>query len=84
VRTLDELQIVEQGEEIHLHVAARSFLHHQVRNITGTLALVGTGKWSADDVSIALEACDRSAAGPTAPACGLYLEDVVYEDVVWD
>lgn len=84
VRTLDELQVVAQGEEIHLHVAARSFLHHQVRNITGTLALVGTGKWSADDVSAALEACDRSAAGPTAPACGLYLEDVVYEDVLWD
>ena len=65
IRTLDELRIDSVGAEIHLHVAARSFLHHQVRNITGTLALVGAGKWSADDVSTALAARDRSA-GPTA------------------
>ena len=78
IRTLDILQIEQVGAEIHLHVEARSFLHHQVRNIAGTLALVGTGKWQPDDVKAALEAADRSAAGPTAPPHGLYLTDVFY------
>ena len=78
VRTLDELRIEPQGEEIHIHAAARSFLHHQVRNIVGTLALVGVGKWTEDDVAAALAAKDRSAAGPTAPPEGLYLTGVTY------
>lgn len=78
VRTLDELRIENSGEEIHVHVAARSFLHHQVRNIVGTLALVGSGKWTGDDVAAALAARDRSAAGPTAPPEGLYLTNVSY------
>jgi tRNA pseudouridine38-40 synthase len=83
IRTIDELRIEAVGAEIHLHVAARSFLHHQVRNITGTLALVGAGKWSANDVSAALAARDRAAAGPTAPAEGLYLSTVSYEGIDW-
>lgn len=83
VRTLDELRVEAAGDEVHLHVAARSFLHHQVRNITGTLALVGVGKWNADDVSQALAAQDRSAAGPTAPATGLYLTEVSYPGIAW-
>ena len=78
VRTLDELRIESQGEEIHIHAAARSFLHHQVRNIVGTLALVGVGKWTGEDVAAALAAKDRSAAGPTAPPEGLYLTEVTY------
>ena len=78
VRTLDELRIETVGEELHLHATARSFLHHQVRNIVGTLALVGGGKWTPDDVTAALEARDRAAAGPTAPPEGLYLTEVVY------
>ena len=78
VRTLDELRIESQGEELHIHAAARSFLHHQVRNIVGTLALVGAGKWTKDDVAAALAAKDRSAAGPTAPPEGLYLTGVTY------
>ena len=77
-RTLDELRAVSVGEEVHIHAAARSFLHHQVRNIVGTLALVGTGKWTARDVAVALAARDRSAAGPTAPPEGLYLTEVTY------
>ena len=78
VRTLDELRIEPGGEELHIHAAARSFLHHQVRNIVGTLALVGAGKWTAEDVSEALAARDRAAAGPTAPPDGLYLTGVTY------
>ena len=77
-RTLDRLDIETNGDEIHIHTEARSFLHHQVRNITGTLAFVGTGKWHPDNVKTALEAVDRSAAGPTAPAHGLYLVGVDY------
>ena len=78
VRTLDALRVERSGEEIHVHAAARSFLHHQVRNIVGTLAMVGSGKWTGDDVAAALAARDRSAAGPTAPPDGLYLTDVTY------
>lgn len=78
LRTLDELRVEMADEEVHVHAAARSFLHHQVRNIVGTLALVGTGKWTPDDVAAALQARDRSAAGPTAPPEGLYLTEVTY------
>ena len=80
VRTLDRLEVSRVGEEIHITAAARSFLHHQVRNMVGTLALVGQKKWTADDVTAALEAKDRSAAGPTAPAEGLYFMGAVYPD----
>ena len=78
VKTLDELSVSRRGEEIELTARARSFLHHQVRNITGTLKLVGEGKWRAPDVAKALDARDRAAAGPTAPAHGLYLTRVLY------
>ncbi|WP_374377993.1 tRNA pseudouridine(38-40) synthase TruA [Dongia sp.] len=78
VKTLDRLDVMRQGEEIQIIAEARSFLHHQVRNMVGTLRLVGEGKWSADDVTRALEAHDRSASGPTAPPDGLYLTRVVY------
>ena len=76
MKTLDALSVSQAGEEIHLTARARSFLHHQVRNIAGTLKLVGEGKWSATDVIAALAARDRSRAGPTAPAEGLYLTRV--------
>lgn len=78
VRTLDMLDVASAGAEIHIHAAARSFLHHQVRNMVGTLALVGSGKWQLEQVAEALAACDRSAAGPTAPPAGLYLTAVSY------
>jgi len=78
VKTLDRLDVIRHGDEIRVHTTARSFLHHQVRNMVGTLELVGRGKWTADDVARALDAKDRSAAGPTCPPDGLYFERVVY------
>lgn len=78
VKTLDSLDVERVGDELRIHARARSFLHHQVRNIVGTLERVGAGKWTADDVSAALAAKDRAAAGPTAPPDGLYLVSVGY------
>jgi len=78
VKTLDVLNVARQGEEIRIEASARSFLHHQVRSIVGTLKLAGVGKWTADDVSTALAACDRAACGPVAPPDGLYLVRVDY------
>ncbi len=77
-KTLDRLSVERVGEEIHVRAAARSFLHHQVRNMVGTLELVGNGKWTADRVRAALEARDRSKGGPTAPPDGLYFMEARY------
>ncbi len=78
VKTLDALDVTRDGEEIRIEARARSFLHHQVRNMVGTLKLVGAGKWHVADVARALEARDRRAGGPTAPAAGLCLVRVIY------
>ena len=78
IKTLDRLDVVRDGDEILVHAAARSFLHHQVRNMVGSLKWVGEGHWSADDLAAALEARDRRAGGPTAPPDGLSLTGVVY------
>jgi tRNA pseudouridine38-40 synthase len=78
VRTLDRLDVTRHGDEIHIEARARSFLHHQVRNMAGTLKLVGLGQWRPGDVAAALTARDRRAGGPTAPAAGLYLVEVRY------
>lgn len=80
LKTLDALDVTRDGEAIRVDTRARSFLHHQVRNMVGSLRLVGEGKWTADDLRAALDARDRSAGGPTAPACGLYLRAVAYAD----
>ena len=78
IKTLDKLDISQRGEEIIFEVEAKSFLHHQVRNMVGTLKLVGDRHLTPQDVKRILEAKDRKAAGPTAPACGLYLSKVWY------
>lgn len=78
VKTLDQLDVTQTGNRIEFRVRARSFLHHQVRNFVGSLKLVGEGKWGKQDLQNALDACDRSAGGPTAPAQGLYLTSVGY------
>lgn len=79
MRTLDVLTLEKIGaDEIHIHAEARSFLHHQVRNMVGTLTLVGERKWKPIDIKTALEAKDRAKGGKTAPPDGLYLVSVTY------
>lgn len=82
VKTLDRLEVetvpAAFGAEIRVHAQARSFLHHQVRSMVGTLVKVGEGAWTPDDVMSALEAADRTRCGPMAPSAGLYLAEVTY------
>jgi len=78
LKTLDRLDVAQDGEELHVIAAARSFLHHQVRSMVGSLVHVGEGKWSAGDLSAALAARDRAACGQVAPPQGLYLVRVEY------
>ncbi len=83
VKTLDEIRIetipLPDGQEIRLHLRARSFLHNQVRSITGTLERVGAGAWKPARVAEALAARDRAACGPVCPPQGLYLSGVTYD-----
>lgn len=79
VKTLDIARVERVGEEVRLVFEARSFLHRQVRSMTGTLVEVGLGRWFPGDVRIALEARDRAACGPVAPSDGLYLTGVDYD-----
>jgi tRNA pseudouridine38-40 synthase len=78
VRTLDRFDVEEIGKEIRVHASARSFLHHQVRSMVGTIMKAGSGRWSVADVRAALDARDRARCGPMAPPCGLYLVGVDY------
>jgi tRNA pseudouridine38-40 synthase len=78
VKTLDQLDVTRDGDEVRITAAARSFLHHQVRSMVGSLVHVGEGKWSADDLGAALAARDRAACGQVAPPHGLYLVRVEY------
>ena len=78
VKTLDQLDVIRDGDELRIRTSARSFLHNQVRSMVGSLVVVGDGKWQAADLARALEARDRSACGPVAPPDGLYLVKVDY------
>jgi tRNA pseudouridine38-40 synthase len=78
IKTLDRCDVQRDGDDIRIWCEARSFLHRQVRSMAGTLAEVGLGKMTADDVAAALAAGDRSRCGPVAPADGLYLMRVDY------
>lgn len=80
VKTLDSLAVSREGDGVIIRAAARSFLHHQVRSMVGTLALVGLGQWRPEQVAEALAAQDRSALGLNAPAEGLYFVAARYED----
>lgn len=78
VKSLDRLEVSRSGEEVHIRAEARSFLHHQVRSMTGCLALVGRGQWSPGDIKRALEAEDRAELGFNAPPHGLYFAGAIY------
>jgi tRNA pseudouridine38-40 synthase len=78
VKTLDRFDVSEQGDEVVFHASARSFLHHQVRSMVGSLKLVGEGKWRPHAIAVALNARDRAACGPVAPPEGLTLLRVDY------
>jgi tRNA pseudouridine38-40 synthase len=78
VKTLDSLDVERRGDELRVAASARSFLHHQVRSMVGSLVRVGEGGWNADDVAAALAAQSRAACGPVAPPHGLYLVAVEY------
>jgi tRNA pseudouridine38-40 synthase len=77
-KTLEALEVARAGENVTITTSARSFLHHQVRSMVGSLVWVGEGRWSAGDLKAALEARDRAACGPVAPPEGLYLVKVEY------
>jgi len=77
-KTIDSLSVTQENELIEIRVAARSFLHHQVRSFVGALKWVGEGKWQMEDIKTALTARDRTICPPLAPACGLYLVRVEY------
>jgi tRNA pseudouridine38-40 synthase len=78
VRTIFSSAWQRCGEEFVYTVRGSGFLHHMVRNLVGTFILVGKGTLAVQDIMRILEACNRSAAGATAPACGLYLVEVEY------
>jgi tRNA pseudouridine38-40 synthase len=78
VRTLDQLDVIRDGDKVDIVTSARSFLHSQVRSMVGSLVWVGEGRWGADDLAKALNARDRTACGPVAPPDGLYLVRVDY------
>ena len=78
VKTLDQLDVHRRADDVEVMASARSFLHSQVRSMVGALALVGEGKWTIDDVSVALAKRDRAACAPVAPPDGLYLARVDY------
>lgn len=79
VRTLDRLDVIQQSNElICIHAEGRSFLHHQVRNMVGTLVEIGLGKRAPEDMQHILQACDRTQAGQTAPPQGLCLVRIDY------
>ncbi len=78
MKTLDVAAVRREGEMVLLEFASRSFLHRQVRSMAGSLVEVGVGRWTRDDLKAALEARDRRACGPVAPADGLYFTGVSY------
>lgn len=79
VKTVDYLTVAREGETILIKVGALSFLHHQIRSITGSLKMVGEGKWSKADLKASLDARDRDALGFNAPPDGLYFSHVEFD-----
>ena len=78
IKTIEKITIEKNFDEIALEISAKSFLHHMVRNIVGTLAWVGSGRIAVEEIKNILEAKDRKLSGPNAPAQGLYFLGVEY------
>ena len=78
LRTLDAFSVRRVNEHIVVTASARSFLHHQVRSMVGSLKLVGEGKWQPQKLRAVLDARDRSQCGAMAPSSGLYFTHVDY------
>jgi tRNA pseudouridine38-40 synthase len=78
VKTLDQLDVTQDGDRVYIIASARSFLHNQVRSMVGSLVIVGEGRWTADDLARVLDARDRTLCGQVAPPDGLYLVKVEY------
>ena len=76
VRTIFDIQVIRDGVDIIVRITGNGFLYNMVRIIVGTLMDVGRGKYTPDKVKDILEATDRTAAGPTVPACGLMLKEL--------
>ena len=81
VRTIKSCSVSVEGERVYVEVSADGFLYNMVRNIVGTLVEIGRGRWPYEVIKDILEAKDRSAAGPIAPAAGLCLMRIDYEDL---
>lgn len=81
VRTVTDIQVTKEGEEIVLSVSGNGFLYNMVRIIAGTLLEVGYGRMEPERVAEILKSCDRKNAGPTAPACGLCLVRLDIEEL---
>ena len=79
MRGIKEIQVSRDGNYIYIDIAANAFLHHMVRNIVGSLMMVGKGVWKPEYIAEVLAFKDRKKAGPTAPASGLYFVHVHYE-----
>ncbi|MFN3797940.1 MAG: tRNA pseudouridine(38-40) synthase TruA, partial [Sphingobium yanoikuyae] len=82
LKSLAMLNVSREGDRIAIRAEARSFLHHQVRSMVGCLAMVGMGRWSADDLRDALEARDRARLALNAPPDGLYFVRADYSSAV--
>lgn len=80
IRTLDRLDVFRAGEEVHVEASARSFLHHQVRSMVGSLVKIGRGQWPVEEMRAILDARDRARCGPVAPPDGLYFLRADYAD----
>lgn len=80
VRTVYDLQVLKSGDLITIRITGNGFLYNMVRIIAGTLMKVGSGEWEPEAVDAILAARDRRAAGPTAPAKGLTLMEIVFKN----
>lgn len=78
IRTLNYIKVWREEEMIYVECRAKSFLYHQVRNMVGSLFMVGAGRWDTQKFLDVFAAADRNIAGQTAPACGLYFQNVTY------